>query len=144
MSRPEDTANRTELRRRGLELYLSGGTNGRPMALRQIAQQLGVHLKTVQYWRHTDRWDVRARQALAGTGGTDVASREQQLQDLMAGRLINHVKRLDRIIRQSTKDADRITAIKAYVEIFRRLGGNLDMKRGARAVVGFSDDVGGS
>lgn len=143
--RPFDSAAGDDRRRQGLELYLTGN-DGRPMALRKIAEALNVTLRTVQYWRKEDSWDLRAREALNAKGsgsGAVAVDREAVLKEHMAARLLLHVKSLDAIIRRAKAPQQRIAAVRAYVDIFRKLGGSLDAGKAPSADLPFKDDLGG-
>jgi uncharacterized protein YjcR len=110
------------------------GREGRSVALRQIAKELGVTLRTVQNWRDKDGWAKLREEAVFQTGKDPDVDVTTALKEHMTGMLLGHIKRLDAIIKsKKTKPADRIRATGEYVSIYRRLGASLDSGgRGAR------------
>ena len=125
---PEQDARRDE----AFEMYRAGAS------LRKIAQNAGVTLSTVQWWRDKDGWAARA-DALMPTDSAAIG-------DLLRGGFSEAIQCLNQIIVSPTKEEGetRIRAILAYAKICKDLGvirrGDL-AKTPAALAAGFDDDL---
>jgi len=121
MPAPPQTVETESRRSRGFALYFTGNADGTRRSLRSIAQELGVVLHTVQYWRAADKWDERIRIHLAEKAKAALDD-TTEIKVLMRDSLISHIRALNDVIVSSKRPSEKIRAIKEFVEIYKKLG----------------------
>jgi hypothetical protein len=126
-------------------MYLNGAMEGKRISFRSIAMALGVTMGAVQYWRDTDRWEVKVNQALTEytLEQTESAS---NLANLLRASLYDNMKVLNNIIRDpKMKPIIRIKAISEYADICNKLKviqpEDLTQTLPAKLAAGFKDDL---
>jgi len=140
MARPLDTPEGEARRLRGWELFLDAGPTGKRRSMRSIALELGVHPHTVEFWRKKDEWDAKLDEKLAARAEI-VGAKAEAVTELLQSSLGHHVLALNKVIRMAQKDADKIKAIIAFVDIYRKLGVPLTPSSQGRPLT-FTDDMG--
>lgn len=125
-------------RLRAYELYLSATSDGKKRSLRSIAQELGVSLSAVQYWRDTDGWERKIREAMLTAGqAADLAS--SQVKMALRKGLLEGIQQLHSII-ESGDDKQKIAAFRALVDTSVRLRA-VDFGGGDQPLPEWQDEV---
>lgn len=138
-STPETEAKRI----RGFELYCTAGLEGKRRSIRSIAQELGVALSTAQYWHKQDDWDTKLQKILKETAHTAASVTEAIRARLRKG-ILDGIQEANQIIKNpSSKDRDRVLALRELTHIAIRLQA-LDLGAGGAAAdipTEFKDDL---
>jgi hypothetical protein len=133
-SSPENEAKRL----RAYELYVSATSDGKRRSLRSISQELGVSLSAVQYWRDTDNWERRIREAMMTAGqAAEMASNHVKMA-LRKG-LLDGIDQLTKIIDKGD-DRMKVMAFKALVDTSVRLRA-VDFASGEQPLPEWQDEV---
>lgn len=122
------TPQQRALRLKGYELHLSGAIAGKRTSDRSIAMVLGVTSGTIANWRRRDKWDERVKKAV-DQRTTMVQHSTGTVTTLLRTSLYKHIETLNSLISDpSTRERDRILAIKEFVSICKTLNVLVDVE----------------
>lgn len=102
------------------ELYLSSNTEGKPRSLRSIAGTLGLNPATVRRWASVDGWEQKVNAILSQSAQTAEATQNAIKRQVRRG-LLDGLGELRRLALGAQKEADRVSAVKALVDIAIRI-----------------------
>jgi transposase-like protein len=142
---------RTDDRIRAYKLFLNSTLTGDRRSLRSIAQELGVNISQISFWKSQDKWVSRVDEALEATTAL-AESTSQVIKRLVRRGLISGLKEIERIItadlKQNTKVTadDKIKALRALAEISIKLdaiaqGAGPGASGSSTKPMGFKDDL---
>lgn len=113
-TKPENEAKRL----RAFELHLTASMDGKKRSIRSIAQELGVALSTVQYWRDQDGWERRVREALLTTArSADLAAAHAKM--AIRDGLLKSLQAMHDVLDKGTA-REKVAAARAMAEIASR------------------------
>ena len=111
-----DVTPRPNEREKAFEIFLNAGKDGKVRSVRSVAQELGVHEATISRWRKIDGWDDKI-QILIAQAAQAADTLTKAIKRRVRRGVLDGLDELAKIIKKSDKDADRIAAVKAMVEI---------------------------
>jgi hypothetical protein len=101
-------------RLKAYELYLSAGLDGKRRSLRSIAQELGLHLSTIQWYRDKDAWDTKLDAAMHAAGKAEELVQSSLKLKLRAA-VFDGIEQLNKIVKDSENDQHRVLAFRELV-----------------------------